>query len=80
MYVIRISANLDEPDAIFKRAFFYNTPNRIAERIKCDESYSQAIRLIDVADYRPGHHLGLVMDDEAGLAVAYMIPDEQQSS
>jgi hypothetical protein len=70
-----LAVNLDEPNAIFKREFFYETPNRLAERIKCDESYSQAIRLIDVADYRPGHHLELAMDDEQGLAVAYFTPD-----
>ncbi len=75
-----LAVNLDEPNAIFKRTFFYETPNRMAERIKCDESYSRVIRLIDVADYRPRHHMELMMDDEAGLAVAYLIPDEQQSS
>jgi hypothetical protein len=29
-----------------------------------------------VADYRQGFHLDLAMDDEAGLAVAYLSPDE----
>jgi len=73
-----LAINLDGPNAIFNRLFFYDTPNRLTERINCDESYSHAIRLIDVADYRPGHHLELAMDDEAGQAVAYFSSDERQ--
>jgi hypothetical protein len=29
-----------------------------------------------VADYRPGYHIILAMDDEAGQAVAYLSPDK----
>jgi hypothetical protein len=74
-----LAVNLDEPDATFRRTFFYETPNRIADWIKCETNTCQAVRLIDVADYRPGHHLELVMDDEAGQAVAFLSQDEQQN-
>ncbi|OGO33844.1 MAG: hypothetical protein A2W35_00850 [Chloroflexi bacterium RBG_16_57_11] len=72
-----LAINLDEPETIFNQVFFYQTPNRLEEWAKCDQSICQAVRLIEVADYRPGHHLELAMDDEAGLAVAFIAPDEQ---
>jgi hypothetical protein len=74
-----LAVNLDQADAAFQRAFFYDTPNHLAERSERDQSYCQSVRLIDVADYRPGHHLAVVMDDESGLAVAYLSPDGKQS-
>jgi hypothetical protein len=33
------------------------------------------LRLIEVADFRPGSHIDLVMDDERGRAVAFLAPD-----
>jgi hypothetical protein len=78
--IFPLSVDLDQPDVIFHRAFFYDTPNHLAERSKCDQSCCESVRLIDVADYRPGYHLALVMDDEAGLGVAYLSPDVLQSS
>jgi hypothetical protein len=39
------------------------------------ETWRECIRLIRVADFRPGHHLELVMDDDAGLTVAFLDPD-----
>lgn len=73
-----LAVNLDEPDTVFKRRFFYETPNQLAGWQKSEVSCSQIVRLIDVAEYRPGHHLELAMDDEAGLAVAYLSPDQRQ--
>lgn len=73
--IFPLAVNLDEPDVSFRRDFFYDSPNRIARWIKCNEATCQVIRLITVSDYRPGYHLDLAMDDEAGLAVAYLSPD-----
>jgi hypothetical protein len=72
-----LAINLDEPETIFQHDFFYNLPNRLSEWIKCEDSKCQSVRLIDVSDYRPGQHLDLMMDDEAGLAVAYFARDEK---
>ena len=73
--IFPLAVNLDEPDVSFRRDFFYTSPNSITRWIKCTEGTCQAIRLIAVSDFRPGHHLDLAMDDEAGLAVAYLSPD-----
>ncbi|MBN1148660.1 MAG: PEP/pyruvate-binding domain-containing protein [Anaerolineales bacterium] len=75
-----LAVDLDQPDTTFRRDFFYDTPNHTGERITCDERYCQVVRLIEVADYRPGCHMELAMDDEAGLAVAYLFPDEQHKA
>jgi hypothetical protein len=67
---------LQDPDVQFNLSFFYDTPNRLAaflpEAVNCSES----IRLIEVASFRPAHHLELIMDDEKGEACAYLVPDE----
>ncbi len=74
-----LAVNLDDPESFFRREFFYDTPNRLPEWFPSSENLSRAVRLIDVADYRPGHHLEIGMDDEAGLAVAYLAPDPPQN-
>jgi Pyruvate phosphate dikinase, AMP/ATP-binding domain len=74
--IFPLAVNLDELETTFNRNFFYDTPNSIGKWISCDEESSRAIRLIAVADYRPGYHVNLAMDDEAGLAVAYLSPDK----
>jgi len=66
---------LDDEDAIFKRDFFYQTPNQLSKWIKADKFLLSCLRLIRVADYHPGHHLDLVMDDEEGRAVAFLQED-----
>ena len=67
---------LDDEDAVFNRSFFYKTPNRLQEWIKVDAPIRKSLRLIDVRDFRPQHHLTLIMDDEKGRAVAYLEADE----
>jgi len=36
---------------------------------------ADSLRLIEVASFRPGCHLDLVMDDEKSRAVAFLVPD-----
>ena len=66
---------LEDPGVIFNREFFYNTPNQLPEYMPEESSWSECIRLIRVDSFRPDHHLDLVMDDEAGQTVAYLVPD-----
>jgi len=67
---------LDDPDAQFNHPFFYETPNQLATYLPEAVDCAETIRLIEVASFRPAHHLELVMDDEKGKASAYMVPDE----
>ena len=77
--IFPLAVNLDEPENAFNRDFFYETPNSIEKWISGNEGTVQTLRLLAVADYRPGYHLNLAMDDEAGQAVAYLAADKSQS-
>ena len=66
---------LDDESAVFNREFFYNTPDRLGDFLEEESTITDCIRLIDVADYRPNHHLELVMDDDEGISIAYLAPD-----
>jgi hypothetical protein len=70
-----LAINLDTPDTIFNRDFFYNTPSCLTNWIPCDDNQIPCIRMIEVAAFRSGHHLELTMDDEKDQAVAYLSPD-----
>lgn len=74
--IFPLAVNLDEPEMTFNRNFFYDTPNSIGKWISCNEESSRVVRLIAVADYRPGYRLNLAMDDESSVAVAYLEPDK----
>jgi len=71
-----LAVYLDDKDARFNHRFFYKTPNRLLKFISVDRSLMGVLRLIAVKDYRPGHHLDLVMDGQQSRAVAYLVPDE----
>ena len=71
-----LAVYLDDEDVIFNRKFFYKTPNRLSERIAVDEALLNSLRLIAVQDFRPEHHISLIMDDEKGRAVAFLEKDQ----
>jgi hypothetical protein len=66
---------LDEAGTVFNREFFYETPNRLRDFLSEKSMFTDCVRLIDVASYRPRHHLEVVMDDDEGLSVAFLAPD-----
>ncbi len=64
---------LDDADVIFRREFFYSTPSHTPEFLPEEHSLPKCLRLIKVDDFRPNHHLELVMDDEdTGRTVAFL--------
>lgn len=73
--IFPVSVPIDRAGTIFNRDFFYETPNKLAGLVEASESIASCLRLIDVASYRPGHHLELIMDGEKGEAVAFLSPD-----
>jgi hypothetical protein len=66
---------LDDPGVKFNRPFLYDSPNKLDDFLPDAKDCSDTLRLIEVASFRPGAHLELVMDDEKSEAVAYMVPD-----
>ncbi len=74
-----VAVPLDDEETLFNREFFYDTPNCLRNWVNVENDLADCVRVIDVASYRLGHHLVLVMDDEKGEAVAYLAPDEIKS-
>lgn len=67
---------LDDKEVLFNRDFFYSTPNRVRRFLPSGKGLEKTLRLIAVKDFRPKHHIDLVMDGQKGRAVAYLVPDE----
>ena len=56
----------------FNRAFFYDTPNRLAEWIDVEPLLLNYLRLINVTDHKENHHLEIVMKGDEGRALAFL--------
>jgi hypothetical protein len=70
---------LDDDDTIFNRDFFYVTQNRVLDFISIENPrVLNALRLIAVNDYRPNHHMDLIMDGHQSRAVALLVPEEME--
>ena len=68
-----LNVNLDDQEVVFNRGFFYETPNHLSDFVPSDPDLLKALRLIKVEDFRPGRSLSLVMNDELGKAVAFLV-------
>ncbi len=70
-----VAISLDREGTVFSREFFYEAPNSLEKWQPTRPDLAQTLRVIDVADVRPAHHLEVVMDDEKGETVAFMALD-----
>ncbi len=68
---------LDDPGVVFNQRFFYKTRNHLSNFIKIDKTLKDCLRLIKVENFRKGHLMELVMDDEHGRAVAFLVPKKE---
>jgi hypothetical protein len=66
---------LNDEDVVFNYDFFDHTPNCLGRFLPDQAAWQASLRLIEVASFRPEHHLELVMDDDAGKSVAYLEKD-----
>lgn len=73
--IFPLAVRVDDKNTIFNRAMLEYSPNRIGDWVEIDAALAGCLRLIDTADLRAGHHLELVMDDEAGQALAFLASD-----
>jgi hypothetical protein len=69
-----VAVNLDRAENVFNRDFFYRTSNCLRDWIEVRDEIASSVHLIDVSSFRPGHLINLVMDDELGCAVAFLVP------
>jgi len=73
-----LAVNLDDPDSVFNRDFFYNTPNHLTDFLPGEKEREGCLRVICVDDFKPDHLIDLVMDDEQGKAAAFFIHDASE--
>ena len=73
--IFPLAVYLDDPDMVFNHDFFYKTPNRLEKFVHADAAIRESLRLIRVADFRAGHHISLVMNDDLGKAIAFLEKD-----
>lgn len=71
-----LAIDLDDPDVRFNRDLLYDTENRLPAFLPGTEECMETIRVVEVASFRPAHHIDLIMDDDKGEAVALLVPDE----
>jgi Pyruvate phosphate dikinase, AMP/ATP-binding domain len=72
-HIYPLAVNLDDKDAVFNRSFFFDTPSCLEEWLPSTIwGDGKVLKLIKVGDFRPGHFINLVMDDDEGRAVAYL--------
>ena len=76
-HIYPLAVFLDDKGVIFNHDFFYETPNKVLKFITIDKRLTRTLRLLAVKDFRPGHHMDLVMDGQKGRAVAYLVPDAE---
>jgi hypothetical protein len=74
-----LAVQLDDVESAFNRAFFYQTHNCLPEVSASDADLSGCLRLIDVSAFRAGHHIEVIMDNDANHAVALLRPDKRPS-
>jgi hypothetical protein len=70
-----VAVPLDAQGSAFRHEFFYDGPNCLGDFLTTSDEVAGALRLIEVAGYRPGHHLDVIMDDDRGETLAYLAPD-----
>jgi hypothetical protein len=73
--IFPLAVQLDDEESVFNTSFFEETPNRVEEWTNIDEKIKDSLRVIQVSDFRAGHHVRIVMSDEKSRAVAYLEKD-----
>jgi hypothetical protein len=73
-----LAIDLEEDESQFNHDFFYDTDNQLGEYLPEAMDCLETVRLIAVASFRPGFHMELVMDDEKGQALAYLVSDDER--
>ena len=63
---------LQDPDAEFNRSFFEESANILGDLLPDEKSWERFVKVIDVYVESQNRHIELVIDSEAGEAIAYL--------
>ncbi|MCW5875269.1 MAG: PEP/pyruvate-binding domain-containing protein [Anaerolineales bacterium] len=75
--IFPLAVHLDDDDASFNRAFFYDTPNRLKTWAPELAEWQNTLRVISVDDFARGQVIELIMDSEAGRSLAFLKPEDE---
>lgn len=73
-HIFPLAVKADARSSIFNRAFFEDAENSLGALLPEESDWGTYVRLIDVRKQSPGFKLDLIMDGEAGEAIAYLNP------
>ncbi len=74
--IFPLALHLDNPGTDFNNDFFEKTPNHLTERLPEARKFEKVLRLIRVEDAKPGYTMRVLMNEEAGKAIAFLIKKE----
>ncbi|MEX2160687.1 MAG: PEP/pyruvate-binding domain-containing protein [Anaerolineales bacterium] len=77
--IFPVAVHLDDRDSAFNRGFFYDSANSLTKWLPELESLQNTLRLISVDEVTRGHVMELIMDSDAGRAVAFLKPEDQDA-
>jgi hypothetical protein len=78
-HIFPLAVKAANADSSFNRAFFEDAENSLEELLPEESDWASFVHLIDVRKEHPGYALDLVMDGEAGEAIAYLNPVDRAS-
>jgi hypothetical protein len=70
--IFPLAVALEDPGAEFNRSFFEESANALTGLLPDDRAWEKIVRVIDVNTVAEGAQLELMMDGEAGKAMAYL--------
>ena len=73
-HIFPLAVTAAERSSIFNRAFFEESENSLEKVLPEESNWATYVHLIDVRAQAPGNTLELIMDGEAGEAIAYLDP------
>jgi hypothetical protein len=76
--IFPLAVHLEDDDTIFNHAFFYESANHLSEWLPKFESLKNTIRVISVADFLDNSTMELIMDSDAGKAMAFLKIEEAE--
>ncbi len=73
--IFPLAIPMDQPENFINDQFFRETPNCIADYLELEPALKNALRLIRVSDYRTNSVMRILMNDDEGRAVAYLVAE-----
>jgi hypothetical protein len=68
-----LALQMDNPATVFKREFFDQSENHLTDLLPDAAEFEPSLRLLRVEDAYPGQTLRIIMNDDVGRAVAFLV-------